>query len=55
MAQYQSISLTYPKMHGSAPKNLAMVVNKPNAPKATAKFKSFKEVMDFLIKNEDEG
>ena len=43
-------------MHGGAPKNLAMVVNKPKAPKATVKFKSFKEVMSFLRdKSEDEG
>ena len=56
MAQYQSISITYPKMHGNGPKGLAMVINKPKAPVRQVKFKSFKEAMAYLKeKEEDEG
>lgn len=43
-----------PKLHGSAPNNLAMVINKPSgtkiAPRAPIKFKSLKEAMEYLKK-----
>lgn len=43
-------------MHGGAPKNLAMVINKPKGPAKQIKFKSFKEAMQFLKdKEENEG
>lgn len=50
MAQYQSISVTFPKMHGNAPRNLAMVINRPSAPRAQVKFNSFKDAMEYLKK-----
>lgn len=58
--QYQSISVTFPKMHGNGPKNLAMAIRRPsgpwNIPQAPVKFKSFKEAMEYLKekKKEDE-
>lgn len=56
MAQSQSISITYPKMHGFSPRGIAMVINKPKAPVKQVKFKSFKEAMAYLKeKDEDEG
>ena len=54
MAQYQSISVTFPKMHGNAPRNLATVIRKPRAPVDTMKFNSFKDAMTYLKKKQIE-
>lgn len=54
MAQYQSISFSYPKSHGNAPRNLAAVVRVPRAPAGPMKFSSFKEAMTYLKKKQIE-
>ena len=54
--QSQSISVTFPKSHGSAPRNLAMVVRMPNgparAPRGPVRFNSLKEAMEYLKNKE---
>ena len=55
MAQYQSISIKFPKMHGNGPKGLAMVINRPHGPTRPVKFKSFKEAMTYLKKKEEDS
>ena len=56
MRQSQSISITFPKMHGNGPRGLANVINRPHGPMKQVKFKSFKEAMAYLKeKEEDEG
>lgn len=54
MAQFQSISITYPKSHGGAPKNLAMAIKSPRGPIAQKKFKSLKEAMMYLKERDEE-
>ena len=54
MAQYQSIKITYPKMHGNAPRNLATVIRKPRAPVNVMKFSSFKDAMTYMKKQQIE-
>ena len=54
MEMYQKV--TMPALHGSAPKGLAMIINRPKGPSKPIKFKSFKEAMAYLKeKEEDEG
>ena len=54
MAQYQSISFSYPKSHGNAPRNLAAVVRAPRAPVGPMKFSSLKDAMTYIKKKQIE-
>ena len=54
MAQYQSISFSYPKSHGNAPRNLAAVVRVPRAPTGHMKFSSLKDAMTYIKKKQIE-
>ena len=54
MAQYQSISFSYPKSHGKAPRNLAAVVRAPRAPAGPMRFSSLKDAMTYIKKKQIE-
>ena len=54
MAQSQSIKLTFPQMHGNAPRNLAAVVRAPRAPTGPMKFSSLKDAMTYIKKKQIE-
>jgi len=55
MAQFQSISVTVPKMHGNAPKrSLAAIVRAPRRGTAPMKFNSFKDAMTYIKKQQIE-
>ena len=54
MAQYQSIKLTFPQMHGNGPRNLAAVIRKPRAPAGPMRFSSLKDAMTYIKKKQIE-
>lgn len=54
MAQYQSISFSYPKGHGNAPRSLAAVVRAPRAPTGPMRFSSLKDAMTYIKKKQIE-
>lgn len=54
MAQYQSISFSFPKSHGVAPRNLAAFIRRPRAPAGPMRFSSLKDAMTYIKKKQIE-
>jgi len=49
---YMHQKMTMPALHGNGPRNLAVIIRKPRAPKSSMTFSSFKDAMTYLKKEQ---